>query len=42
MMILEGLEVASYLHGLDNLLRDHPQFQMYWSHRRLGAVGDTL
>lgn len=39
MTILEGLEVASYLHGLDNLSRDHQQLQTYWSHRCLGAAG---
>lgn len=40
--ILETLEVASYLHSLDNLLRNKQQFQIYWSYHPLKEIEDTL
>lgn len=42
MRLLEMLEVASYLHSLDNLLHSNQQFQMYWSYHLLKEMEDSL
>lgn len=42
MRLIEVLEVASYLHSLDNLLHNDQQFQIYWSYHLLKEMEDTL